>query len=115
MDDKGNVNEFNALVAECAGSDKEDEQVAYLVKVIMRAMKHRYSVGERIPDSLGIPELEEIAKKDASTACKILDGVYSFVSKSLLDGSIVYIRADAISIMQEELMSRQEIKHGAKS
>ena len=113
MESKGGISEFNALVAECAGTDKKDEQVSYLAKVIMKAMKDRYRKGDKIPDSLGIPAIEEFAEKDAYTACKILDALYSFVSESLLDGSIMNIRADAIRIMQEELNRRQKIQQEA--
>ncbi len=104
---------LGALVAKCACSNKKVEQVSYLAKVIMKAMKDRYRKGEKIPDSLGIPAIEAFADKDAYTAYGILDGIYSFVSESLLDGSILNIRADVISIMQEELKRRQQIKQEA--
>lgn len=107
---KGDISEFNALVTKCACSNKKDAQVSYLVKVVMKVMAKQFGKGKKIPDSLGIPEIEALAKKDVHTACSVLDGLYSFLSKSLLDHPDFNLRAKVISGMQKELKDRQEAK-----
>ena len=106
--------DFNALVERCAGSDRK-EQGRFLVKVVMKVMIEQYGKGERIPDSLGLPEIEEFAKKDANTACMILTAIYSFVAESLLNDScyMLDIRSWVIAYMQSELERRQKIQREA--
>ena len=103
--------DFNALVEQCAGPNRK-EQESYLARVVMKVMIEKYGKGEVIPDSLGLPKIEEFAKKDVQTAEVILDAIYSCVSKSLLGDSchMLYLRSEAIKYMLSELERRQKIQ-----
>ena len=112
MESKGDISEFNALVEKCAGSSRKD-QLSFLERVIMKLMIKQYGKGDVIPDSLGAPELEALAKKEPATAMQILSCIYSYMSSLVLDNNIVAIRSQAVSIMQDELNRRQKIQQEA--
>ena len=76
-------------------------------------MIKQYGKGDVIPDSLGAPELEALAKKEPATAMQILSCIYSYMSSLVLDNNIVAIRSQAVSIMQDELNRRQKIQQEA--
>ena len=106
--------DFNALVEQCAGTDSGIQE-SCLAKVVMKAMINRYGKGKVIPDSLGLPKIEDFARKDVKTSCGILDAIYSCVAKSFYGDSchMLDIRSEAIKYMQAELEVRQKIKRDA--
>ena len=113
-DEQNEKQDLNVLVAQCAGPDRK-EQERFLVRAIMKVLIEQYGKGEKIPDSLGLPEIEEFAKHDAYTTCMILTVIYSFVAESLLNDSLhmLDIRSWVIKYMQSELERRQKIQHKA--
>ncbi len=98
------VSEFNALVAECAGSPVRGNQESYLIRVVNKVMKDRYVNGKK--DFNSVFETITPAQEDMRTACLILDAFYSEVAKVLLNDlsfDVLDIRTRVIREMQKTL------------
>lgn len=110
----GQGDDFNTLVEDCAGPDRK-EQVSYLSRVVMKVMIDRFDRDLQLPDAnvlrvCGI-EIEEVVK-----AMKVLDALYSGLSKSLLDDADkdpCGIRLEAQKYMRKDLNEREKIQKEA--
>ena len=106
--------DLNALVARCAGPDKK-EQGEYLVKVIMKLLIQHFGRGKKLPDE-NVLRVLGICEEDTRVAMKVLDGIYAWVSKSLLGDSccdLPNIHSEAIEYMRSDLERRQAIQREA--
>jgi len=106
--------DFNALVVRCAGPDKK-EQEEYLVSVVMKLLIQRFGRGRKLPDE-NVLRVLGIREEDTQVAMKVLDGIYAWVSKGLLDDpccDLPGIRSEAIEYMRSDLERRQAIQREA--
>ena len=106
--------DFNALVARCAGPVKE-EQEAYLVKVVMKLLIQHFGRGKKLPDE-NVLRAIGICEEDTRVATKVLDSIYEFVVKALLEDprrDLLGISPEIIEYMRSELERRQAIQREA--
>ena len=103
--------DFNALVVRCAGPDKK-EQEEYLVRVVMKLLIQRYGRDSKLPDA-NVLRVLGIREEDTRVAMKVLDGIYTWVSKGLLDDpccDLPSIRSEIVEYMQSDLERRHAIQ-----
>ena len=106
--------DFNALVVQCAGPDRK-EQESFLAVVVMKSLIERLGRDSYLPDK-NVLRVLGVREEDVSAAIRVLDGVYAWVSKSLLGDpccDLLYIRSYAIKYMRAELERRQKIQREA--
>ena len=104
--------DFDVLVARCAGPDRK-EQECYLARVIMKLLIERFGRDSHLPDA-NVLWVLGICEDDVVAAMRVLDGIYTWVSKSLLGDSrcdMSAIREGARDEMLKELIRRQEFQH----
>lgn len=113
---------FKALVERCAGPVRK-EQESYLARVIMKSLIKRYGRDGKLPDAnvfraLGRSEedLTRVVAREPFVVGKVLDEIYSWLAKSLLDNQLYdlhTLRREAVEYMQENLKRRQAIQREA--
>lgn len=106
--------DFNALVVRCAGPDKK-EQEEYLVKVVIKLLIQHLGRGKKLPDE-NVLRAIGICEEDTRVATKVLDSIYEFVVKALLEDprrDLLGISPEIIEYMRSELERRQAIQREA--
>ena len=86
MDSKGDISEFNAFVAQCAGSDRKEQ---YLVRILKELVSKKTGQDLQLSDdnvlkALGVSNIESVF-----AAMTKLGNIYSVVAKLLLEDSSV--------------------------
>ena len=105
---------FNALVVRCAGRDKK-EQEEYLVRVVMKLLIQHFGRGKKLPDE-NVLRAIGICEEDTQVAMKVLDSIYEYVVKALLEDprrDLLGISPEIIEYMRSELERRQAIQREA--
>ncbi len=100
--------DFNALVAWCAGSEDRKGQEEYLAKVVMELMIDRLGKGNRFPDEKVLELIKADCEGDVKAPLQINDRLfplYIAVAKALLDDAdydLFDIRLDAIKFLRQK-------------
>ena len=111
--------DFNALVAQCAGSEDREGQEEYLAKVVMGLMIDRLGEGKRFPDEKVLELIKTDCKDDAKATLQIKDRLfplYIAVAKALLDDAdydLFDMRNEAIEFLRQE--EPRTFKHNRKT
>lgn len=109
---------FYELIEVCGGQSRE-EQLRYLVKVVMQLMINHLGRDAKLPDANVLHALvakglvTEIFEKDVSAAMKVLDSLYEQIACAFIDDpdfNPSNLRSEAIEFMQESMRDRSVVK-----
>ena len=85
MGSKGDINEFNTLVAKCTGSDDKGVQMTFLVKILKEFVSKRSGQGLMSPDDNVLKMLGMTSVKGMYAAMNQPGDIYFAISKLLFE------------------------------
>ena len=116
-----NAMSFHELVKVCGGT-RRDEQIDYLVKIVMQMMIEYFGRDTRLPDANVLHALiqkgvvNEICEKDVVTAMKVLDRFYEMIASALIDDPNFdpsNVRSKVMELMRKKMYDRITIQQEA--
>ena len=85
MESKGDISEFNAFVAKCAGSDEKEVQASYLVRILKEMVAKCSRQGSKLSDDNVLKAIGVTSVESIFAVMEKPGDIYSVVRKSLLE------------------------------